>query len=376
MRIAFATLSDAEFRVDSPYQIPLGGSESALCYLAEALAQQGHEVFLLNNVYEPAVSRDVQCLYAEPRVVKTLPPLDAFVIQNSTGWANAVRPLLAPTTRVVLWTQIGHDQLAMRVLRDPRERAAYDGIAFVSEWQRGQYVKHCGVDPQCSAILRNAIAPAFSGLFRDDTSVVGQKTKPPSLAYTSTPYRGLGVLLDVLPDIRRAVPGTTLKVFSSMRIYQVADAADEAEFGHLYRKCRDMEGVEHVGVVPQPVLANELLSVALLAYPSTFAETSCIAVLEAMAAGCCVVTSDLAALPETTAGFARLVSMPGVADADYRRNFVDATVEVLKQFTGSSADDVETHLRRQVNYVNESSTWTVRAHQWVEWLTALLSRTA
>jgi hypothetical protein len=86
-----------------------------------------------------------------------------------------------------------------------------------------------------------------------------------------------------------------------------------------------------------------------------------------MASGCQVVTSDLAALPETTAGFAQLVSFDGDRQA-YRDRFVEATVEALRTLTGSVPAEAQSRLRKQVEHVNANYSWTVLASHWVRWL--------
>ena len=98
-----------------------------------------------------------------------------------------------------------------------------------------------------------------------------------------------------------------LKVFFSLKVYQVIEYRDECE--PLYRRCAETAGVEYVGSLTQPELARKLRSVNILGYPNTFAETSCISVMEALASGCFVVTSNWGYLPEITAGFARLIPL-------------------------------------------------------------------
>lgn len=375
MRIAFVDLANWDYTIESAYQMPMGGSESAACYLAEAIAKQGHEVFLLNGTSVPGMSRGVMCLSLNTVPKQLLQSLDALIVLKLAGQGQQIRHLIGDNTRLILWTGHADDQPAVQPLQNPIERGAYDGFALVSDWQCDRFHQHFGIDLTRIGVLRNAIAPFFCKLFPNSTSILPQKSEPPILAYTSTPFRGLDLLLEVFPKIRRAVPGTRLKVFSSMKVYQMAEAEDESQYGSLYRRCQETKGVEYIGSLPQPKLVRELQSVMVLAYPNTFTETSCIAVMEAMASGCSIVTSDLGALAETTAGFARLIPIESDWEA-YKERFVEETVWVLRQCMATDTTNAEAHLRWQVEYINRECNWSVRAMQWVQWLSRMGTKNA
>lgn len=372
MRIAFIDFIRWDYRVDSAYRTPLGGSQSAVCYLAEALAARGHAVELLNCTTAPGRVRGVECLSLASLPDSRLATYDAAILVNAASPGAELRKLLRPGASLILWTQHAHDQPAMQPLSEGAVLGAYDGIAFVSQWQQQKYEEHLRVPRERGRVMRNAIAPAFAALFRE-RPILPAKRRPPVLAYTSTPYRGLDILLQVFPVIRAWRPDVTLRVYASMRVYQKTAEQDEANFGHLYRQCRETPGVEYVGSLPQPELAVQLTEAAVLAYPNHFAETSCISVMEAMACGCQVATSDLGALRETTAGFARLVPVGGPWNL-YADQFLAAVQAALTAAEGN-VPATEERLARQVAYVNEHCTWQRRASEWSDWLQTLASAT-
>jgi glycosyltransferase involved in cell wall biosynthesis len=368
LRIGFLDVMGWDFHAMTPDTSPLGGSQSAACYLARALAARGQHVFLLTNLREPGLYGGVNCvslLRLDEAGLKAL-RLDVCVVMLAAGNAVKLRQWLDRQTRLVFWAQHAEDQTGVQRLRERSELEAYDRFALVSEWQAGSYATAFGVPRERMAITPNAVAPAFENLYPAGANIVVSKTVPPILAYTSTPFRGLHLLQEAFPRIRAAIPGARLRVYSSMQVYRVPADQDRAQFGVLYDRCREMDGVEYVGAVGQTELAGQLREATFLAYPNLFPETFCIAALEAMAAGCRVVTSRLGALPETTAGFAELIDVRGTKD-EYVRRFVEAVVGQYRRMR-ERPEEVEAELRRQVDYVNREGTWAVRARQWEEWL--------
>jgi protein O-GlcNAc transferase len=292
--LCFVDASPLDFRPDTPDRQALGGSQSGFCYLARRLAARGHRVTTLTGTSEPGVVDGVTALGHGNDAPKHLAGkrFDAAIVLNDAGSAAAYRATLAPGTKVILWTQHAHDQPAMLGLKDRALTAQWHAIVAISDWHRGKLIETFGLDPARVRVRRNAIAPVFETLARE------ANPGPARLVYTSTPFRGLDVLLRLFARVREMFPGTTLDVFSSLAVYQVA--AKDDPFLPLYERARTLPGVAMRGSIPQAQLAAELARADMLAYPSIFAETGCIAAMEALAAGLDVVSSRLGALPEAT----------------------------------------------------------------------------
>ena len=226
VKIAFLDPAGGNYTPDTPRLQPLGGSQSALCYLAEALAAAGLQVTLVNGTRTPGLVRGVRCLPAAAMPWEGMRAFDVVVLLNGcpTDALTRLRAALDGGRKLILWMQHAVDQPAAQCLAEPQARACWDGYAFVSRWQMDGYLKAFGLDPGRCRILRNGIAPAFSSLFPAGANIMAAKPWPPVLAYTSTPFRGLDVLLDSVPRLRTAIPGTIVRVFSSLEGYQIPAA--------------------------------------------------------------------------------------------------------------------------------------------------------
>lgn len=343
MRVLFLDPGARSYHVDTPAREPLGGTESAICYLAVELARAGVDVVLANGDTPEQMIGSVRRVPAREVAVGLLAECDVIAL-------NATAPLLPlrevfPDMAIVLWSGREDDQPQVAALADPAVRSAVDAFVFVSQWQAAQYSKRFGIDPARTRVFRNGVAPAMRP---------SNGARPLRCAYTSAPYRGLSALLDAWPRVRGAIPEAMLHVFSDMRPHGGAEGA----YASLYARARGLEGVVYRGSIPQPELAYELRAARVLAYPGLWPETSCIAVLEALASGCRVVTSTCGALPETCAGFATLVE-PGEGFVD---RYAAAVIAALRE--DRAAPDAVWHVQAHHG-------WSHLALAWRDWLIQL-----
>src|ERR1051326_67158 len=106
MRIAFLETLGWDMNVETPFLRPLGGTQSAACYLAITMATAGHEVFFVSVNGSPGRVRGVNCLPFEVLDSGELAALrmDVLVVLMKAHWGRKLRWVLGEKMRLVLWT--------------------------------------------------------------------------------------------------------------------------------------------------------------------------------------------------------------------------------------------------------------------------------
>jgi glycosyltransferase involved in cell wall biosynthesis len=361
MKIVFIDPTYGDYTTDTASKAGLGGSQSALCYLAVELVRLGHRVTIANGISHPGPRSGIDFLHVQQAcTAQFLNQADVVVVLNA-AIGLVLRGQVGVTVPLVLWTGHADDVQAVQALKSIKERKAWSAFAFVSRWQANRYFDAFRIPTRKSAVLLNCIAPSFIAQAISEPWYVVRR--PPTLAFTSTPFRGLDVLLDAFQEVRLGIPNVRLRVYSSMKVYL---PRREDPYAALYRRCETMEGVEYVGSVGQTRLAAEMAQVDALAYPSTFAETFCIAAMEAMSVGALLISTRLGALPELNGDYGVFTDF----DADKARLTRSYAQAVIRTLLDAASDPVASNLRRnaQIGFYRERFSWPQRAQEWSAWL--------
>lgn len=319
------------------YERPLGGTESAMIFMAAALARRGHRVTVCTEVDTPGVYDGVHYMsWREFEAEATRHPPDVFLCIRSLlpvmvrRWAP-VQIYFSPDAynqpfvnhALLLQFRDEHREYDVGLYSLRFVQQYVDAIFCVGAWQARTFADRFQV-PRAKLVV------AGNGVHLPDFAA------PPSLArrkrqlvYCSTPFRGLEHLLRYFPEIRAQVPDATCLVLSGMQLYGKSAEEDRSLYQPIY-DLANQPGVELCGPLPKPQMAARLLESRVLAYPNTFAETFCIAALEAQAAGLPVVSTQLAAMAERVTHEADGFLVPGRPDnAAYRAQFIAHVVRLL-----------------------------------------------
>jgi glycosyltransferase involved in cell wall biosynthesis len=251
----------------------VGGTESSVIQLAEALAARGTAVYALNRIGISSEEAGVRWVPLWDK--KKLPRLDVAIGINST-----------------------------RIFWDLRFRRA------ITWWHNPPTNKQQLKRRNLFALLRHRphavlLGPYHSGLLHPWLPYAGRSNilhgigedfflgtaerapRQPRAVFTSQPKRGLAFVAQAWPQIRAKVPDAELHVF-----------CPQAKEREAAQTCGQGAGIVIRGSVSRTQLAEELRAARVMLIPGVTDETFCLAAAEATVAGVPIVTCGIGALSE------------------------------------------------------------------------------
>jgi len=265
---------------------------------------------------------------------------------------------LHPTKINILWQKNSWDQgNLISWFQDKSNHHKYDWYVFNSNWNFEQFTKKFELPTEKCLVIKNGIENI------EPIPTIYKKGEPIKIIHHCTPWRGLSVLLGAMQLVKN--PLISLDVYSSTEVYGAAfHDHNDHHYHDLYNQAKKLPNVNYIGYRPNEYIKEHLKDYRLFVYPSIWEETSCISLLEAMAAGLYCVTTNYGALYETGAEFPMYVPYSN----DY--------ISLAKKFAGSiemaalSLEDpnIIEHLKMQKKFVNYFYDWKIKGNTWNRFL--------
>lgn len=177
--------------------------------------------------------------------------------------------------------------------------------------------------------------------------------------YMSANERGLRILLDIWPDVRKAVLGATLDVYYGWHSFDAVNRDNPERMAWkatMVQRMKELPGVTERGRIGQEDLTKEIFKSGIWAYPSFFPEVSCITALKAQAGGAWPVTSTFAALKDN-------VLFGDKIDMD---DFGPEEIEIYKQalIYRLKHSPAERERQEMMRVARQTFAWSKIANQW------------
>lgn len=262
----------------------------------------------------------------------------------------------------ILWEQNSYDQPnIVPWMQDKTNHSKYEWYVFNSHWCAEKYRMAFGVPPHKCTVIKNAI-----DIFPEPLIFTkGNKIK---MLYTSTPWRGLSVLLGAMQLVKN--PLIELDVYSSTQIYgdNFKEQNDDL-YKPLYEQAKKLPNVNYKGFVSNEDLMKKINQYQIFAYPNIWEETSCLSAIEALASGLHGIVTNYGALYETCSEWPTYVQY----DSNYKNlsaMFAYAIDGIADQIY---TDGMQELLISQRKFYKKFYSWENRKHEWTNFLQGVLN---
>lgn len=295
----------------------LGGRETAMVKLAQAWADQGHEVTNFVNVEKGRRFETYEGYHEYIPINLTRGMLGNMPWDSVIAWEvpsifsdQAIRENAGVTICEMQVAHFKHEEMEWA------EQVDY--VAALSPWH-AQFLIHSGLEMKRGEVisLPNGIDPMRYPEYRVNKKIQKYKTtNNPKFVYSSSPDRGLWHLLKIWPDIRKIYPEAEIFVTYGFSDYVNTIKWSHSRTGEMAVELIELieqPGVHNIGKIGQTELAEMQMDATAWLYPLDAlwpTETGCITAVENAAAGNPLIITDGDCLKSEFGEFSKVSELP------------------------------------------------------------------
>jgi len=341
----------------------IGGSETAVIELTKRLAKMGWDITVYNRCDCPPEGLEIDGVKYQN--FHTFNINDQFDVL----WVWRLPELFDYEVKANLRILDMHD--VMTPAEFTKERVAkIDKIFVKTNYHRSLYPH---VADEKFVVVGNGIdlerfKPKQDCPYHDynpDCDTCNIKREPHRFIYSSSPNRGLDILLDMWPKIKEKLPEAELHVYYGWKTFYEIEKNNPERMIWMKKVQEKMKqpGVIDHGRVGQKELAQEMMKSSFWLYPTYFPEIDCITAKEMQAAGVIPITSGYAALEESQQSGLRC---PGdVYEPEWQEDYVTTTTAIAQDHRRRSMEQAKALA------VADTFSWDNVAQVWNEQLTQI-----
>lgn len=274
------------------------------------------------------------------RILPDMPKLHNYLSVVVPGNTPSLSDMLKSDKQIIMWqhnTPYQFDKEKLEFLSNPEFHNLLKYMIVPSEFHKEETIKFTNCPADKIYVIPNAIdiLSYDKGKFN--------KPKQIKLVNTSSPDRGLDVLLQSLKDVEGNI---RVEVYNKFNPDMVANFSADKR-------------VRFYGYTPKATVLEAVESAHIFAYPSTYPETFCISLVEAMSAGCLPVYPDHGALPEVSNGLGSMYKYEDNKQLHIKK-FAKQLNKAIKTIQDGEYDPSE-----QIEYANNTYSWDAIKKDWL-----------
>lgn len=255
----------------------------------------------------------------------------------------------------VYWACNSPSNTSLNFLSDLDYFKKIDYFVFPTYWLADFYRKSFDIPDE----KVNVIKYANSGI----STLKSKNKNKVKICYTSSPWRGLNILLDAWEKIN--CTDVELDIYSGISLYGKEFYTGQDTFNNfLYNKCNNLKNVNYLKDFDLTKLKKILPEYHLMAYPCTYSEPTGVEVIDSLCAGTRVVCSSHGCLPEVTEGWAKMY--PVIVNTDYH---VENFASILESEINAVKDGIyDEQFNLQAEIYSPNWDWEERKYDWEDFL--------